>query len=189
MERIVCSQCSRPVSVCYCNHLVALDNRIKLLIIQHPQEVSHPFNTARIVALCLSNVELVVAELLDEELADRIENSNSILLYPDTQLGAAQGEFAKVADKGSFEQLIVIDASWKKSKKMLFSNPALQMLPRLSLTDTQPSRYQVRKSAIKGALSTLESVIEAYKVIEPENDLTPLIEPFDRMIQIQKKYL
>lgn len=188
MERIVCNKCSRPESVCYCSHLVALNNRVKLLIIQHPQEVSHPFNTARIVALCLSNVELTVAELLDEELISRIENSNSLLLYPDTQIGSTGEEFSEKAGYGKLEQLIVLDASWKKSKKMLFSNPALQKLPRLSLSDTQPSQYRIRKSAIKGALSTLESVVEAYKVIEPESDLTSLMRPFERMIQIQKKY-
>src|SRR5690606_22829979 len=127
MPREICSTCQRPLKVCYCSALVHIPNRIKVLIIQHPLEQKHPFNTGRMAHLCLDNSELIVAEQLsDEELAQLLK-PRSALLYPSLswlpeveqlQSGTPQAE--------ALEQLVVIDATWRKSKKMLHLHPILQ---------------------------------------------------------------
>jgi len=127
-------------------------------------------------------------EVLSDEIEDKILQANSALLYPETEIGESPESITSMTSEIKLEQLVVLDASWRKSKRMLFSNPILQKLPRLSLSDTPPSQYEVRKSTMPGALSTLESVLEAYKIIEPKNDLSGLLKPFERMIQIQRKF-
>ena len=170
-----------------------------MLIIQHPKEVEHPFNTGKIVALCLSNIELAVTEVLDEALTRKIEKSNSVLLYPDTDLGSTLVDSVDSVDSNlldsisarnhqEIEQLVVLDASWRKSKRMLFANPCLQKLPRLSLDGCEASQYQIRRTATKGALSTIESVTQALTIIEPNSDFAPLLRPFKRMIQLQLSF-
>ena len=134
MTRQVCSTCKRPPSVCYCSALVQVANRIKVLIIQHPLEQKHPFNTGRMVHLCLTNSDLIVAEDLSDERLDEILSVPSALLYPSLIW------LPKVEQLNSkIEQLIVIDSNWNKSKKMLHINPRLQALPRLSLHNHEKS--------------------------------------------------
>ena len=193
-KRKICNTCQRPKKVCFCSHLVNLNNKTKVLIIQHPKEVGHPFNTGEIVALCLSNVELAVAEILDENLIDKIRNFNSVLLYPDrnkdTELDsdAASDGLISETNNREVEQLVVLDASWRKSKRMLFANSCLQKLPRLSLDGYEKSQYHIRRTATKGALSTIESITHALSMIEPDNNFEPLLKPFYQMIKIQKRY-
>jgi len=51
--RDTCYRCFRPLGSCLCDVIPAIDNRIPVLILQHARERTHPFNTARLVALGL----------------------------------------------------------------------------------------------------------------------------------------
>ncbi|WP_250460354.1 tRNA-uridine aminocarboxypropyltransferase [Microbulbifer litoralis] len=189
MPRQICLTCQRPLNVCYCSALVHIANRIKVLIIQHPLEVKHPFNTGRMAHLCLANSELVVAEALGYAELARLLGPGSALLYPNLvwlpaveQVGAG-GQLAA----GLLEQLVVIDASWRKSKKMLHLHPALQQLPRVSFEGALQSNYQIRRSSIVNSLSTLESIVMAMAQLEPENNFQGLLQPFEEMIALQQR--
>jgi len=185
MSRQVCSTCKRPPSVCYCSALVQVANRIKVLIIQHPLEQKHPFNTGRMAHLCLKNSRLIVAEQLSDERLDNILSVSSALLYP------ALNWLPEVEQLDSFldsklEQLIVIDSNWSKSKKMLHINPRLQALPRLSLQSHEKSNYQIRKSSLCESLSTIESITQALTQLEDNLTYHQLLKPFDKMIALQQ---
>jgi DTW domain-containing protein YfiP len=56
-------------------------------------------------------------------------------------------------------QLVVLDGTWRKSRKMLHLNPLLRRLPRLSLEDVPASNYLIRKAHKVGQLSTLEATL------------------------------
>jgi len=43
-------------------------------------------------------------------------------------------------------RLVVLDATWRKSRKLLHLHPLLQALPRLPLRDPPPSLYRIRKA-------------------------------------------
>ena len=58
--RIECLKCGRPLVACYCAHVVSLDTRTRVLVLQHPREREKAIGTARIAALCLPNSEIVV---------------------------------------------------------------------------------------------------------------------------------
>ena len=188
MPRQVCSTCKRPPSVCYCSALVQVANRIKVLIIQHPLEQKHPFNTGRMAHLCLTNSNLIVAEHLSDEQLDNILSVSSALLYPSLnwlpEVEQLNNDVEKLDSK--LEQLIVIDSNWSKSKKMLHIHPRLQALPRLSLQSHEKSNYQIRKSTMSESLSTIESITQALTQLEGNQTYYQLLKPFDKMIALQQ---
>ena len=88
----------------------------------------------------------------------------TVLLYPPTELPghapAASPAPLQMKDPAQV-RLVVIDATWRKSRKMLHLNPALQLLPRLALEAVPSSRYLIRKAHKPGQLSTLEATCAA----------------------------
>ncbi|WGL17206.1 DTW domain-containing protein [Microbulbifer bruguierae] len=186
MPREICPTCQRPRKVCYCSALVHIPNRIGVLIIQHPLEEKHPFNTGRMAHLCLDNSELIVAESLSDEALAQLLEPRSALLYPSLNWlpRVAQVE-AGTKQAEVLEQLVVIDATWRKSKKMLHLHPVLQQLPRVSFEGELESNYQIRHSSLENSLSTLESLVMAMQALEPEGDFKRLLQPFEKMVSLQ----
>jgi DTW domain-containing protein YfiP len=182
MPRKTCPNCQRPLPVCYCSARVAVANTTKVLIIQHPLEHKHPFNTGRMAHLCLSNSELIVAETLSAAKLACILNTPSALLYPSLPWLPSTPEA-----NNSIQQLIVIDGTWKKSKKILHLHPALQKLPRLQLKGNLSSNYQIRKTTVANGLSTLESIVMALNTMEPKGEFESMLQPFERMIDLQSQ--
>ena len=193
MKRELCSTCQRPTSVCYCSALVKVANKLKVLIIQHPLEEKHPFNTGRMAHLCLNNSELIIAETFTNSELSTLLSSPSALLYPSldwlpttTAISSAQE-----ATTASIKQLVVIDATWRKSKKILHLHPALQQLPRVNLSGNLQSQYTVRKTSIADGLSTIESIVLALQKLEGENSesdeiFQSMLQPFEKMITMQQ---
>ena len=66
MSRAQCARCLRPETHCLCALIPQLDSRTRVLILQHPSEVNHALNTARLAALGLNNAELIVGEVFDD---------------------------------------------------------------------------------------------------------------------------
>ncbi|WP_308367530.1 MULTISPECIES: tRNA-uridine aminocarboxypropyltransferase [unclassified Microbulbifer] len=187
MPRQTCPTCQRPLKVCYCSALVEIANRIEVLIIQHPLEQKHPFNTGRMAHLCLKNSELVVAESLSEAELAQLLTPRSALLYPFLSwLPEVEQMEPGTLQPEDLEQLVVIDATWRKSKKMLHLHPALQQLPRISLAGEWGSNYQIRHSSLANSLSTLESIVITMQQLEPERDFKVMLRPFEKMIALQK---
>src|SRR2546430_7281509 len=50
-----CPRCQKPLPLCICDSVAAIDNRISLLILQHPQEQDRVLGTARLTALHFKN--------------------------------------------------------------------------------------------------------------------------------------
>jgi DTW domain-containing protein YfiP len=195
MPRKTCPNCQRPLPVCYCSALVKVANTTRVLIIQHPLEQKHPFNTGRMAHLCLSNSELIVAETLSTIQLASILNTPSALLYPSLPWLPNTPEIEpgkkESAVHSNIQQLIVIDATWNKSKKMLHLHPALQKLPRHHLKGNLSSNYQIRKTTVANGLSTLESIVKALNAMEPKSEgeggFEAMLQPFEMMINLQRK--
>ncbi|WP_444901159.1 tRNA-uridine aminocarboxypropyltransferase [Microbulbifer sp. SSSA007] len=194
MPRKTCDTCLRPQNACYCTALVKVANTIKVLIIQHPLEGKHPFNTGRMAHLCLSNSEMIIAEKLSGSELDTLLDTPSALLYPSLgwlpdNIDLDIDSFISDSDSNQqpvITQLIVIDATWKKSKKILHLNPQLQTLPRVNLSGGLKSNYTIRKTSISNGLSTIESIVQAMQLLEQKTDFQRLLKPFERMIALQK---
>lgn len=157
MTRPLCARCRRPLSACICGCAPAVDNEVRLLVLQHPDEQHEAKGTARLLALSLRHCELQVGECFEPP-DDGLENW---LLYP--------GEEADRSERPRPGQLrlVVLDGSWRKSRKLLALNPWLQALPRFSLASVGPSAYAaLRKGERAGQLSTLEAAVFALQQME-----------------------
>src|SRR5437660_9726813 len=50
-----CADCGKPLPLCICDSITPIDNRVSLLILQHPQEQDRALGTARLTALHFRN--------------------------------------------------------------------------------------------------------------------------------------
>jgi len=83
-------------------------------------------------------------------------------------------------------RLVVLDATWRKSRKLLHLHPLLQALPRLPLRDPPPSLYRIRKAHRPDQLSTLEATCYALMQLEQRSaPYQPLLQAFDGFVQEQ----
>ncbi|MDH0300402.1 MULTISPECIES: DTW domain-containing protein [unclassified Pseudomonas] len=183
MPRPRCERCQRPLAHCLCPLIPQIDSRTRVVVLQHPSETAHALNTARLAALGLVNAELRIGEVFDD-LDDLLATPGyrPALLFP--------GDEAEVLE--SYGQghdlplmLIVPDGTWRKARKLLYLNPLLEALPRVTLADVQPSRYRLRKAPEPGALSTLEAVVQALNVLEAPAGFDALLRPFEALIEGQ----
>jgi DTW domain-containing protein YfiP len=182
MSRARCERCLRPDNHCLCALIPALDSRTRVLILQHPSEVNHALNTARLAVLGLNNAELVVGEVFDDltTLLD-VPGYQARLLFP------GEGAEALNAQAGGVEPLLLVipDGTWRKARKLLHLNPQLAALPRVTLDNPPPSRYRLRKVPGAEALSTLEAITHALHTLEPDRSFEALLRPFDALIEGQ----
>jgi len=83
--------------------------------------------------------------------------------------------------------LVYIDATWRRSKRILLEHPFLQRLPRFQLTRVSPPRYRLRKAPDSDALSTLEAVIEMLVRLDPArcDNYRRLLAAMDQMVDQQ----
>jgi DTW domain-containing protein YfiP len=81
-------------------------------------------------------------------------------------------------------RLVVIDATWRKSLRMLLEHGALAALPRLSLDTPAPTRYRaIRAARLPHQVSTLEATVQALALLEgPSFDGEPLLTAFGRFV-------
>jgi DTW domain-containing protein YfiP len=112
----------------------------------------------------------------------------NVLLYPQGEQPAAQmpAWAPGLHAPDTPVRLVVLDATWRKSRKMLYLNPLLQCLPRLSLDATLLSRYLIRKAHKPGQLSTLEATCAALAQLERDApSFLPLLDAFDGFVAHQ----
>ncbi len=188
MSRPTCAACLRPQSTCICGLVAPTPHLTEILILQHPLEVHHAKNSARLLHLSLPGSRLVVGEVFDEAtLQEQMpEPRYTVLLYPPMHF---QGHVAPVALDAAMLtdprklRLVVLDATWRKSRKMLHVSPALQRLPRLNLDDTPAGRYVIRKAHKPDQLSTLEATCAALAQLEGDGaHWHALLAAFDKFV-------
>ncbi|CAD5202167.1 tRNA-uridine aminocarboxypropyltransferase [Pseudomonas sp. FEN] len=184
MSRARCERCLRPESHCLCTLIPQLHSRTRVLLLQHPSEVNHALNTARLAALGLSNAELRVGEVF-EELAEWLQQPGyqAKLLFPGEDAQPLSAYAAAPADLPLL--LVVPDGTWRKARKLLYLNPLLATLPRVTLRPGAVSRYRLRKAPEPGALSTLEAVVQALESLEAPLSFAALLRPFEALIEGQ----
>ncbi|MBW5415196.1 tRNA-uridine aminocarboxypropyltransferase [Pseudomonas sp. MAG002Y] len=183
MSRLRCAACQRPESHCLCALVPRLSSATRLLILQHPDETQHALNTARLAALGLVNSELLVGEQF-EGLEARWEGYTPWLLFPDEQAESLEHIKAKAEPSGK-AMLVIPDGTWRKARKLLYLNPCVAALPRVSLPTGLSSRYRLRKAPVAGAVSTIEAIVTALNILETPKRFDALLAPFERLIERQ----
>ena len=165
---------------------------LEVLILQHPMETHNPKGTARLLHLSLPGSQWLTGEVFDDEVLRAALHAPTaagahvqpVLLYP-ADLGIA-ADFPALASGSVGMRLVVIDGTWRKSRKMLHLNPQLQALPRCALANVTPSRYVIRKAHSPNQLSTLEATCVALAQLEGQPDkFTPLLAAMDGLVAQQ----
>ncbi|MFC5479405.1 tRNA-uridine aminocarboxypropyltransferase [Massilia suwonensis] len=190
-RRASCAACLRAQSACICAWVRPVDASSSLLILQHPLEVANAKNSARLLHLCVAGSALAVGEQFDPAELDALLHADGrtpLLLYPETPgvAAVAAGELPPAEQL----RLVVLDATWRKSRKMLHLNPALQALPRLALSSMPASNYRIRKAHAPDQLSSLEAA--AYALGQLGGDMAqvaPLFDAFDGFVQQQADFV
>ncbi|KAK7276816.1 hypothetical protein RIF29_17962 [Crotalaria pallida] len=111
----------------------------------------------------------------------------SVLLFPSDK--AVNGSDL---DAIGFEvkNLIILDGTWAKAKRIYGENPWLNILPHLKLEVNELSLYSdVRHQPKAGYLSTIESIVYALKALREKNHegLDNLLDTFESMVGDQRR--
>ena len=184
MSRPRCERCLRPLTHCLCALIPRLESRHRVLLLQHQSESSHALNTARLAALGLVNAQLSVGEVftqLPQWLA--APGYRPVLLFPGD--GALPLDTLAADDSDTPLLLVVPDATWRKARKLLYLNPLLDALPKVTLRGGGVSRYRVRKAPASDALSTIEAVAQGLNALEGNDRFDALLKPFEALIDGQ----
>lgn len=187
-RRATCAHCLRPQATCLCALARPTAHRTEVLVLQHPQEQRQAKNSVALLRLSLARCEVVVGERFPlaalQSLLHR-PGRDTRLLYPDVPAAPApDATDAPPIAAGAPLRLVVIDATWRKSLRMLLEHPALAALPRLSLDAPAATRYRAIRAARRAdQVSTLEATVQALAMLEgPSFDAAPLLDAFGRFV-------
>ncbi|NUU02771.1 tRNA-uridine aminocarboxypropyltransferase [Herbaspirillum robiniae] len=200
-RRQLCSRCQRAQTACICHWISPINSIFDVLILQHPMEAANAKNSARLLHLSLPSSRLAVGETFDPQELDALLHGPSsvpggtggavqpVLLYTEDAGTPAASRFdarsMMVDGRRKVERLrlVILDGTWRKSRKMLFENPALHALPRLALQNTPLSQYTIRKAHKPEQLSTLEAAGYALMQLEKDSEkYHPLLTAFDGFV-------
>ncbi len=177
-----------------------VDNKISVLILQHPQEQDRVLGTARLIASTLSNARIAVGlswRNLSHALNASAEPRNWGVLY----LGSAPAQTLRggplialdhkgepLADqqaaRAGLEGLVALDGNWAQAKALWWRNAWLTRLRRFVVVPDGPSLYgDLRREARPDAVSTLEAVALALSVLEGDATMRErLLAPFRTLL-------
>jgi DTW domain-containing protein YfiP len=152
-----------------------IDNRLFVLILQHPQEKREALATAGMTRALLGRAELVVGlswPNLSRALGRSVDPKRWAVVYLGSARPAAFGNQREVmaldrrgepaADQDAMQRgldgVVLLDGTWKEAKTLWWRNPWLLKLRRLVLNPHHQSRYgRIRREPRREALSTLEA--------------------------------
>lgn len=181
----MCYVCRRAKVTCLCDRLIKQTNQIKVIVLQHPDEVRNSKGSAILACLGLNNIECWVGESFVEHkgLQNLLKKPNNevAILYPSTQ---AVGLSASTHNR--VNTLVVIDATWRKAKRIWEETRILHDLTCVRFEDGLLSNYRIRKIPEEGYLSTVESIVHGLRVLERSpQGYQSLLTLFDEMINFQ----
>lgn len=171
-----------------------IENDVNVIVLQHPDEIKNAKGSAIIANLYLKNYQSWVGEDFSKHkgLEDLVakQSDNSFLIYPNENSLTLQTCFGprgeEVKQKSLGCNLIFIDGSWRKAKRIWHSTPCLKQLKSISLTASQNSNYRIRKIPKQGYMSTIESIVACLGYVEGNRDkYRPLQNIFNKMIDAQ----
>ena len=178
-----------------------IDNRLFILILQHPREKKEPLATATLTVAALRRASLAVGlswANLPHALGRPADTRRWAVLY----LGSARPrlfgldrEIVAVNRNGEpetdqagalrdLEGAVLLDGSWSEAKALWWRNPWLLKLQRLVLNPQRPSHYnRVRHEPRHEALSTVEAAALLLSRVESRPEIeTSLNAALERMI-------
>jgi DTW domain-containing protein YfiP len=197
-----CPQCLKPLPLCICDSVTPIENKIGLLILQHPQEQDRALGTARLTAQHFENAVLKIGlswPSLSKALGRPVSDpSRWAVLY----LGSAKvadldtdRDIVAINRKGEIEDhqrailkdiegIVLLDGTWSQAKALWWRNAWMLKCQRVILGPAHPSRYgKLRREPRRDGLSTIEAAAMLLSSLERRPDIAEtLYGSFERML-------
>lgn len=163
--RATCNKCGYPEKTCLCNHITPIQLPINVTVIQHPKEADHAKNTARLLALCSSNITIVRSDCSTEMryIQSTCNTNECAILYPTPTSNVFEAHKTTLAE--TLTSLVVIDGSWKQAYAIMQQHSWLQSLPCYHFNAAPKTRYRIRHTRFSDGLSTLEATAYALSTL------------------------
>ncbi len=158
-----CPRCWIRHEFCLCADIPQVATKTQVVVVRHSREADKSTGTARMAGLALPGSVLIdfgeESAPVDAELQPYVEGA--WLLFP-----AEEG--AAVASGPPPARLIVIDGTWRQSRRMMKKLPCLAHVPRMALPEKVAAPLRLRESTSADNRSTLEAIADALTVLEGE---------------------
>jgi DTW domain-containing protein YfiP len=197
-----CPQCHKPVALCVCDGIVPFENKVSVLILQHPQEQDRTLGTARLTSLHFRNAAMKIGlswPSLGKILGRSVDPHRWAVLY----LGSAKAadlapgrDIVFVNRKGELERdqdalmrdiegIVLLDGTWSQAKALWWRNAWMLKCRRVVLGPRRPSRYgRLRREPRRDGLSTIEAAAMLLGRLERRPEIEDkLTASFERMLE------
>lgn len=166
LNKRYCLGCAVPRKLCLCDQVEVSRLEPPVIILRHPDERKKTLSTVSLIKQCYPEVLVKEGEVFSPP-----RNKDLALLFPDTDIKAtplrhsdlsntemkgAANIVSKLDSKTEQQTLILLDATWRKAKRMLHENVWLSALSRVSIEPKTVSNYLLRKVPSSNTLSTVE---------------------------------
>jgi DTW domain-containing protein YfiP len=197
-----CPHCGKPLPLCICDSVTPIENRLQLLILQHPQEQDRALGTARLAARHFKNAVVKIGlswPSLSKALGRPVHDpSRWAVLYLGSSKVAdleTERDIVAIDRKGQLEPnqrailadiegVVLLDGTWSQAKALWWRNAWMLKCQRIILDPKHPSRYgNLRKEARSDGLSTIEAAAMLLAGLEKRPDIAATLNgSFERML-------
>ncbi|WP_144204287.1 DTW domain-containing protein [Shewanella sp. KCT] len=180
---------------------------MKFVLLTHEREYDRPSNTGQLALAAFPELcrrVLWSRVTPNEALKQACESGEALLLFPkehdadETDSGSSVGPIVNASAVSSSEketimpeqlllkkegeqgvrQVIILDATWQEARKMVRQSPYLQAARRLTLQESEPSRYRLRRNQLSQGLCTIECIISLMHSLGMSQEALQLNEAF-----------
>jgi DTW domain-containing protein len=197
-----CPHCGKAQPLCICDSVTPIENKIALLILQHPQEQERTLGTARLAAQHFKGAVVRIGlswPSLSKALGRPvIDPSRWAVLYlgsakvaeldTDAEIVAINRKGELEADQrgilGRIEGGVLLDGTWSQAKALWWRNLWMLKCRRVILGPRRPSRYGVLcREPRRDGLSTIEAAGMLIAGLEKRPDKAEVLNAsFERML-------
>ncbi|WP_083463691.1 tRNA-uridine aminocarboxypropyltransferase [Prosthecomicrobium hirschii] len=197
-----CPHCGKPAALCVCDFVEPVETRVRLAILQHPQEQDVTLGSARLavrhfvggifkVGLSWPSLSKAVGREVDVKrwAVMHLGSVDTDAFPPGRDLAVVDKDGKPVADQAAalkgIEGVVAFDGSWSQAKTLWWRNPWVLKARRLVIRPAQPSLYgKLRKEPRREGLSTLEAVAFVISRLEGKPEIEKaMLSSFRRMLQ------
>ena len=196
-----CPQCHKPMALCVCDGIVPVENKVSVLILQHPQEQDRMLGTARLTSLHFRDAVMKIGlswPSLSKILGRAADPHRWAVLYLGSVKAASLApdrEIVFVNRKGELERdqdvlmrdiegIVLLDGTWSQAKALWWRNAWMLKCRRAVLGPRRPSRYgRLRREPRRDGLSTIEAAAMLLSRLERRPDIEEKLNAsFERML-------
>ncbi len=198
---VECERCGKSAALCACDAIVPFDNRIQVVILQHPQEQDRALGTAGLTVRHFRHAVLKVGlswPSLPKILGRPADPHRWAVLYLGSAKAAALApdrEVVMLNRKGEpernqdallrdIEGIVLLDGNWSQAKALWWRNAWMLKCRRVILGPSRPSRYgHLRREPRRDGLSTIEAAAMLVSRLENRPEIeAALTASFEKML-------